>query len=506
MLMIAGVLIALLAINALGYMDQFEQAYIAQMKPGLTEAERAHEIAVSEGTMRLARDALGPGLPWISLAAIASFAAVLIYLFGCGRMRLRLMSLSLLAMLLMAAICFVAMDRASELKPYVGQPEGRSIADTSYAEGFVYFGVVPFFALVPLLLVRGILVLRLWLHRPARDLPRTHRMAGSLGANLAMPQFAWPRVSAAGVAVHVGTLVALGVLLAVFRVWIVGALLFGGADLFTLLFDTPFRLAGLIKRVVVGEPLLLMQEWRTFVANVDDLGKLVVIAGVLIAAGVIWRFGKRLNLRRRDEIILKDKPPVLLLRSFSDDVAGIPSNMLLSRLFFRRKRLEEMIGQELSQAGPFVAVGRPGERLPQLGASRLYLADSEWQAVVRGYIANAHPIIVIGGKTHWVQWELAAVAAENRIARLIIVFPRIKEPDRAERWRNLTAAFDGTDWAEQVAKVDISRALAICAANTGQIIALKSRSARESDYQVALRLAAYLMRQDEQPAAPSTRP
>jgi hypothetical protein len=35
--------------------------------------------------------------------------------------------------------------------------------------------------------------------------------------------------------------------------------------------------------------------------------------------------------------------------------------------------LEETIGAELARAGPFVAIGKPGERLPQIGAHRLYV-------------------------------------------------------------------------------------------------------------------------------------
>ena len=66
-------------------------------------------------------------------------------------------------------------------------------------------GIV-FLVSVLLLLVRGVLVVKLWRHRLRPDVPRTHRMTRSLGVNLSVPQFIWPRVSLAGVAVHIAVL------------------------------------------------------------------------------------------------------------------------------------------------------------------------------------------------------------------------------------------------------------------------------------------------------------
>jgi hypothetical protein len=43
---------------------------------------------------------------------------------------------------------------------------------------------------------------------------------------------------------------------------------------------------------------------------------------------------------------------------------------------------EEYLRAEILKAGPFVAVGRPGDPLPQLGANRLYVDDADWQAAV----------------------------------------------------------------------------------------------------------------------------
>jgi hypothetical protein len=221
----------------------------------------------------------------------------------------------------------------------------------------------------------------------------------------------------------------------------------------------------------------------------------LVVGGTLVGASGVYLAG---GLRKRDAIILKDKPPVLLLRSFADDVAGVPPNALVPRLLWRRKRLEETIGAELTRAGPFVAVGRPGERLPQIGAHRLYVSDADWQKVVTSYIMRADPIILIAGKTTWVQWELSNIAALGRLNRLLIVFPRSTDAERAARWDNLKPALANTHWSMAADAIDVAGALAIFVCGDGLIV-IRSPAAHECDYEAALRVATFLMgREPEQ--------
>jgi hypothetical protein len=248
----------------------------------------------------------------------------------------------------------------------------------------------------------------------------------------------------------------------------------------------------MLYRALTGQTVIRFEDFSEVPLDIQNSSRLVVVAVVLIAARAVWRLGTRFNLRQRDAIILKDKPPVLLLRSFVDDVAGIPPNALMQRLLWRRKRLEETIGAELTRAGPFVAIGKPGERLPQLGAHRLYVGDADWQQVVTSYITRAEPIILIAGTTTWVQWELSNIAALGRLNRLLIVFPRSTDAERTARWQNLKLALDGTPWSMAADAIDITGALAIFMQAEGFVV-IRSRAAHESDYQGALRVATYLM-------------
>jgi hypothetical protein len=499
----AGIILLVIVWQASGQLDNWEKHITDIVSLQSIAAEREFQVALVVALFRLARDGLGPGLPWVATFTAAGLFEVFVYLWGRGRFRLLLLSWSLVGLTVTAAVALLGMVYADKLTPEGLQiPPLPADAQALYYLGLGVFTMMACFFSFLLLVLRGILTWRLWRHRLRPDLARTQRMTRSLGVNLTIPQFAWPRPSLAGFAVHACILLVLGTLAYLFRGWIVNALIFGSIGLFMVVFGTPAQLIAIVYNFFdAGTPLGpdLEKAWATFVAGFIDVTKLLPMIGVFLLARALWRVGRRLNLRHRNEIILKDKPPVLLLRSFTDDVAGIPPNMLIPRLVRRRKRLEEMIGEQLTSAGPFVAIGRPGERLPQLGASRLYLGDSEWQAVVESYIAQSDLIIVIAGKTHWVKWELANVLRQDRIAGLLIVFPRITEADRTERWQNLKPAFGDTSWSAAMERVDIAGALAVFISADLGIVVIKSRKANQSDYETALRVATYLMRQRPSP-------
>jgi len=493
-----GALVIFFAIvwQALGQLDDWEK-HVTNNISFLSEVQREQRLAVIVAVFRLARDSVGPGLPWVVILATAFLFELFVYLRGCGRFRLPLLSWSLAGLIVTAAVALLGMGYA---EMSVGDPAAISTRPTDVQTVYyliIYlFAMLAFFISLVVLVLRGIAIVLLWRHRLKPNLARTERMTRSLGVNLKIPQFAWPRPSLAGFAVHACILLALGALAYFFREWIVRALIIGSMNLFLLVFGMPVQLIGDLYNFLTGNPTLgLAETWMSFLESTEELPQLLLLIGVLLLVRSLWRVGKRLNLRHRNEIILRDKPPVLLLRSFTDDVAGISPNMLIPRLFRRRKRLEETIGEQLTGTGPFVAIGRPGERLPQLGANRLYLADSEWQRVVESYIARSDLIIVIAGKTHWVRWELANVLKQDRIAALLIVFPRITEADRNERWQNLKAAFCDTSWSAAMERVDIARALAVFIAADRGIVVVKSRKANQSDYETALRVATYLTRQ-----------
>ena len=108
-----------------------------------------------------------------------------------------------------------------------------------------------------------------------------------------------------------------------------------------------------------------------------------------------------------------EQPPVVYLRSFDDDVRGSARLGDLTE--------EEHIAGVLSHFGPFVAVGRPGERLPEVGAHRFYVSDSDWQDVVRKLVESASLIVLRTGESAGLKWELSTVLGSVTPDRFLII-------------------------------------------------------------------------------------
>jgi len=139
----------------------------------------------------------------------------------------------------------------------------------------------------------------------------------------------------------------------------------------------------------------------------------------------LLQMGRKLSRPDATTLLEADeRAPIMLLRSFQDDEKSVKRRSALARLLFwgfSRVRLEEAIAGELSRFGPFVAIGEPGERLPDLGAARSYFSDGEWQAAVLDWIGRARTIVVIAGKTRSVRWELQQVVASGKLDHLVSI-------------------------------------------------------------------------------------
>jgi hypothetical protein len=100
---------------------------------------------------------------------------------------------------------------------------------------------------------------------------------------------------------------------------------------------------------------------------------LFVVFAVFAVAGILLhRRGERYLQQPAEDVLLRDKRrPIVYLRSFSDDFASRPLMRFISRA-------EETLVL-LNCLGPFIAIGRPDETLPLMGANRYYLNDIEWR-------------------------------------------------------------------------------------------------------------------------------
>ena len=99
----------------------------------------------------------------------------------------------------------------------------------------------------------------------------------------------------------------------------------------------------------------------------------------------IIRKGIRHTVKSFDEVIKTDKrDPIVYLRSFDDDH---------SEKVLREVNHELVLSKVIKPYGPLLAIGKPGESLPTLGANRKYVSDEDWENVVTKMLAIAKAVI-----------------------------------------------------------------------------------------------------------------
>jgi hypothetical protein len=172
---------------------------------------------------------------------------------------------------------------------------------------------------------------------------------------------------------------------------------------------------------------LLMTRWYIVVAL---LAAFVVMARWGIAA---FRSGWKYDARSAEEALAADtRPPVLYLRSFQEDTqilvtARGPSASASRWLNYAASvSPEQELAFILERVGPVIAIGKPGERLPELGAARRYVADDQWRDVVHQWMRDAALVVIRAGETENLWWEIEqarAVCAADRVIILALGHP-----------------------------------------------------------------------------------
>jgi len=219
---------------------------------------------------------------------------------------------------------------------------------------------------------------------------------------------------------------------------------------------------------------------------------------LLVGATVLFRRGQATMQPSGDELMASDnRRPVLLLRSFADEGMSIADASLAptwAQLTWGQTsslaRMEESIADQLRSFGPLVAIGKPGEALPRLGASRNYYSDTEWQAAALELMRDALLIVVIAGVSPGLRWELEAIARAGHESKLLVVMP---EPHRRRRWQVITEELRDVPGFDGLAR-EVPKGLLCMHAGPGVGCTLLSalRSGK-IDYDTAIQLAIYGM-------------
>jgi hypothetical protein len=212
--------------------------------------------------------------------------------------------------------------------------------------------------------------------------------------------------------------------------------------------------------------------------------------------GLMIFFGRRLmQPAAYTKLTDAEELPVLLLRAFADDERRVERKTDLTNILFfgyqKKIRLEEAIAEELWQIGPFYGVGQPGEILPKLGASKAYFSDEQWQGEVMSWMRSAQLIVMIAGQSEWLKWEFDRVIELGAIGKLMILFPPDEEDAIGKHWKMVTRWLAHTPYARALKSGKPEKVRALYFKQKDQVRAIVSNTDDQTDFELAIRLAAY---------------
>lgn len=152
---------------------------------------------------------------------------------------------------------------------------------------------------------------------------------------------------------------------------------------------------------------------------------------VLSAAEGMRRAARRASLRPAEEVLNEDpRPPVLFLRDFTDDQvaldkAALPGWVRVVDPGNAQTNLEDVM-QAYATVGPMVAIGRPGDEQPPVGAARRYVQDGEWKSAVTSLMDSAAVIVVGVSDSAGVVWEIEQARDRGHLGKSVFVLPPTK--------------------------------------------------------------------------------
>jgi TM2 domain-containing membrane protein YozV len=173
-----------------------------------------------------------------------------------------------------------------------------------------------------------------------------------------------------------------------------------------------------------------VDRWMDTHPGMEVVALLALVPFVYIArtSVLLFRSSWKYEAPSAEEVLRDDpRPPVVYLRSFGiDDEIVSTGGGRFARLwnllqYMAAASPEQELAWILARVGPVVAIGKPGERLPQLGAARLYVDDDRWRETIDGLMTRSALVVVRAGNTPNLWWEIEQAMARQPPERLIVV-------------------------------------------------------------------------------------
>lgn len=195
---------------------------------------------------------------------------------------------------------------------------------------------------------------------------------------------------------------------------------------------------------VIGSTLPAFVNFPIPALAVQALGLVFSLTIYTLATRFLLR-GRRLMASSAEDVLARDhRPPVIYLRSFKDDpttartMMGAPIGWAF--LFGVIETEEEMLASSLSEIGPVITIGRPGEELRELGAARMYADEAEWHQKVDSLITSARLVVLRLGQTEGFWWEVEESLRKMNPHQLLVFVPYIKDRQAREMVRTRAEA------------------------------------------------------------------
>ena len=166
------------------------------------------------------------------------------------------------------------------------------------------------------------------------------------------------------------------------------------------------------KRIKAIAPDSSISSWNHAFTQYGQKQNVSVVWAVAVA---VFLLGRRLRRKPAAASLGNDeREPILFLRPFSVDAASTITNKLESR--------ERHLVDVLADLAPVLAIGRPGDTLPTLGANRVFVSHEQWKDAVRVFLEGARLVLIQIGGTPGILWELSRVRELLEPERLVLFF------------------------------------------------------------------------------------
>lgn len=194
--------------------------------------------------------------------------------------------------------------------------------------------------------------------------------------------------------------------------------------------------------------LVALVYWLIYNGFGPDAIRWWVVAYMLLLGPWAGRF----FAKTADEVLAADsRAPILFLRSDADDNTLFTGNLLVRYVLpllaadlrdFQHPTLENYLERTSRKFGPVVALGRPRDYLPPIGAARRYVEDAVWQVEITRLMDAAGAVLLVAGHTPGLLWEVQQLAQRSLLAKLIIVFPPLPPTELNSRWLRIRNALE----------------------------------------------------------------